>query len=69
MARLITMRWFQKTHLLRPDELICPACGARADKPYKKCPKCGVKLGGHVCDSSWVDETEGLSAMMDEEFI
>ena len=59
------MRWLQKTHLLRPDELICPACGARADKPYKKCPKCGVKLGGHLCDSTWVDEAEGLSAILE----
>lgn len=58
-------KWLQKTHLLRADEYICPVCGTVSDKPYMKCPSCGTSLCGTVGDSTWVDEAEGLSALLD----
>ena len=58
-------KWLQKKHLLRADEYICPVCGAVSDKPRRKCPACGTALYGTAGDSTWVDEAEGLSAIMD----
>ena len=60
-------RWIQKAHLFRADEYICPVCGASANKPYRKCPSCGALLGGSKYDPSWVDEAEGLSALLDDD--
>ena len=58
-------KWLQKTHLLRADEYICPVYGAISDKPRRKYPSCGTALYGTAGDSTWVDEAEGLSAIMD----
>ncbi len=63
-----TEHWTHKTHLFRADEYICPACGAGSDRPYKKCPSCGAALGVAKYDSSWVEEAEGLSALMDNDW-
>lgn len=61
-------KWLQKTHLLRADEYICPVCGEKADKPCRKCPSCATLLGGSKYDPSWVDEAEGLSALLDDDW-
>ena len=61
-------RWIQKTHLFRADEYICPTCGTSTVKPYKKCPSCGTALSSSKYDPSWVDEAEGLSALLDDDW-
>ena len=61
-------QWTHKTHLFCSDEYICPVCGALANKPYKQCPSCGTLLGGSKYDPSWVDEAEGLSALLDDDW-
>ncbi len=60
--------WIQKTHLLRAGEFVCSACGAKSDRPYRFCPACGapMKKAGH--EASWVDEAEGLSALLDDDW-
>ena len=60
--------WIQKTHLFRADEFICSACGAKSDKPYKVCPACGSPMKKTRYDASWVDEAEGLSALLDDDW-
>ena len=60
--------WIRKTHLFRADEYICSACGARSNKPYKTCPSCGAAMGRTRYNATWVDEAEGLSALMDEDW-
>ena len=57
--------WIRKTHLFRSDEFICSACGAKSDKPYRACPACGSPVKNTRYDASWVDEAEGLSALLD----
>ncbi len=61
-----TAHWILRTHLFRPDELICSACGAAADKAYARCPACGREMKKTRNDPSWVDEIEGVSAMLDD---
>lgn len=61
-------RWIKKTHLFKPDEYICSRCSATYDKPYKTCPNCGAAMGKTKCDPSWVDEAEGLSALLDDDW-
>lgn len=58
--------WIQKTHLFREDEYICSRCGASYGKPYKVCPSCQSEMGRSKYDPSWVDEAEGLSALLDD---
>ena len=60
--------WIQKTHLFRADEFICSACGSVSSKPYKVCPTCGSVMKKAKYDASWVDEAEGLSALLDDDW-
>ncbi len=60
--------WTQRTHLFRADEFICSVCKASSDKPYKECPACGAPMKKSKYDPSWVDEAEGLSALVDDDW-
>ena len=61
-------RWIRKTHLFRADEYICSACGAGSEEPWPVCPFCGVPMKKTKYEASWVDEAEGLSALMDDDW-
>ena len=63
-----TAHWTQRTHLFRVDEFICSACRRVSDKPYKICPACGAVMKKAKYDASWVDEAEGLSAVLDDDW-
>ncbi len=60
--------WIRRTHLLRPDEYICSACGAVFDAPLAVCPRCGEIMTGSAYDPSWADEAEELSALLDDDW-
>ncbi len=60
--------WIQKTHLFRADEYICSACSSISGKPYKVCPACGAPMKKAKYEASWVDEAEGLSALLDDDW-
>ena len=60
--------WTQKTHLFRADEFVCSKCGASFQKPYEICPSCGSDMKKTNYDPSWVDEAEGLSAFLDDDW-
>lgn len=60
--------WIRKTHLFRADEYVCSECGAHAGKPYKVCPHCQTAMGKTKYDPSWIDEAEGLSAILDDDW-
>ena len=60
--------WTRRTHLFRADEFICSECGAVSDKPYHECPACGAPMKKTKYDTSWVDEAEGLSALLDDDW-
>ena len=60
--------WIQKTHLFRADEYICSACNGESGKPYKVCPACGAPMKKAKYEASWVDEAEGLSALLDDDW-
>ena len=60
--------WIQKTHLFRPDEFVCSACGASVSKPFHVCPACKEQMKKAKYDPSWVDEAEGLSALLDDDW-
>lgn len=60
--------WTQRTHLFRADEYICSGCKAVSDKPYRICPSCGAPMKKAKYDPSWVDEAEGLSALLDDDW-
>ena len=62
-----TAQWIQHTHLFRKDAYECSACGCRADKPYRTCPRCGLPMKGSKYDPSWVDEIEAIDAIFDDE--
>ena len=62
------VHWIQKAHLFRPDEYICSWCDASYGKPYKVCPTCRSEMGKSKYDPSWVDEAEGLSALLDDDW-
>ena len=68
MRPLKTAYWIQRTHLFRADEFICSACKASGDKPYKVCPTCGAAMKKAKYTTSWVDEAEGLSALLDNDW-
>ena len=59
--------WIRRTHLLRADEYIYSRCGASCGKPYELCPSCRSPMGGARYEPSWVDEAEGLSALLDDD--
>ena len=61
-------RWIRKTHLFRADEYICSRCGATYSRPYKICPHCQSEMGKTRFDPSWVDEAEGLSAILEDDW-
>ena len=60
--------WIRRMHLFRADEYICSACGAPCQKPTLSCPACGAPMKKTKVDSSWVDEAEGLSAILDDDW-
>lgn len=60
--------WTQRTHLFRADEYICSGFKAVSDKPYRICPSCGAPMKKAKYDPSWVDEAEGLSALLDDDW-
>ncbi len=62
------VHWIQKTHLFKADEYICSRCGASFGKAYKVCPNCRSVMGKSRYDPSWVDEAEGLSALLDDDW-
>lgn len=61
-------RWIKKTHLFRPDEYVCTLCGSVSSAPYAVCPDCGALMGRTEYEASWVDEAEGLSALLDDDW-
>ena len=63
-----TARWIRRTHLFRPDEYVCSACGASFPAPFPECPHCGRTMRGTKTDPAWVDEAEGLSAILDDDW-
>ncbi len=60
--------WTRQTHLFRPDAYICSACGASSDRPRKTCPSCGAAMKDTKIEPSWIDEAEGLSALLDDDW-
>ena len=60
--------WTRRTHLFRADEYICSACGHSAPRPASSCPHCKAAMKRTKYDPSWVDEAEGLSAMLDDDW-
>ena len=60
--------WIARTHLFRPDEYTCSVCGKSSDRPYKTCPVCGIPRNRTKTDSSWVDEAEMISAILEDDF-
>ena len=60
--------WTRRTHLFRADEYICSACGASCQKPTPSCPACCATMKKTKYDPSWVDEAEGLSAILDDDW-
>lgn len=63
-----TANWTQRTHLFRSDEYICSACKASRDKPYKVCPSSSTPMKKAKYEPSWVDDAEGLSALLDDDW-
>ncbi len=61
-------RWVQKTHLFRADEFICSECRVSYPKPYSVCPSCGTDMKKTKYDPSWVDEAEGMAALLDDDW-
>ncbi len=62
------IHWIQKTHLFRGDEYICSQCMASYGKPYKVCSNFQSAMGKPKYNPSWVDEAEGLSALLDDDW-
>lgn len=60
--------WIQKTHLFRADEFVCSECRTSFPRPYAVCPSCGADMKKLKYDPSWVDEVEGLSAILDDDW-
>lgn len=60
--------WIQRTHLFQSDEFVCSRCGTSYNKAYKVCPSCQSTMDRAEYDASWVDEAEGLSAILDDDW-
>ena len=60
--------WILRSHLFRADEYICSECGAGSPQPYRECPDCGARMKDTDCEPAWVDEAEGLSALLDDDW-
>ena len=58
------MHWIRKTHLFDPDDYECSHCGAKTDRPYSRCPVCGVEMLGQKDGESWVDEAAFFEFMV-----
>ena len=61
-------QWIQHTHVFRDDDYECSSCGCISEAPYAICPSCGKQMKGSKYDPSWVDEMEGLSAILDDDW-
>ena len=68
MNKMKRVQWIHKTHLFRADEFVCSECGASYKKPYRICPNCHSTMGKSKYEASWVDEAEGLSAILDDDW-
>ena len=60
--------WIQKTHLFKADEYFCSACGVKAYEAFRICPACGLSMKKTEYKASWVDEAEGFSALLDNDW-
>ena len=60
--------WIGRTHLFEADEYVCSSCGYLSDTPYRTCPNCSRPMKKVKYDASWVDEAEGMSVLMDEDW-
>lgn len=58
--------WIKRTHLFSKDEYKCSYCGNHADKPYKTCPSCGIRMKGIRNDPFDADEMEMADEIFDE---
>lgn len=58
--------WIRHTHLFDSDEYICSICRHKTLKPAKTCPGCGSVMTATKGDANWVDEMEGMDAMLDD---
>ena len=61
-------QWIQQTHLFRANEYICSRCGASSRKPNRTCLLCKSDMAKIKYEPSWVDEAEGLSALLDDDW-
>ena len=61
------VRWMRRTHLFRVDEYICSTCGDAYDKPYSTCFNCNAVMGKSKYDSSWANEAEDMSSLLDDD--
>lgn len=60
--------WIKQTHLLRSDEYICSVCEASFSKPFPVCLSCGAEMKNVKYNPSWVDEAEGVSAILEDDW-
>ena len=63
-----TAYWIQNTRLFRADEYTCSKCGGSCKKPSEYCPKMSLQNEKRKYDTSWADEAEGLSAILDDDW-
>lgn len=61
-------RWIQKTHLFRADEFLCSKCESSFPRPYSICPSCGSDMKKAKHDTSWLEEAEALSTVLDDDW-
>ncbi len=61
-------KWILRTHLFGRDEYVCSSCRRVSDKVYNCCPFCGAVMGRVKSDPEWIDELEGMSAIMDNDW-
>lgn len=48
------------------NEYVCSLCRHKTDKQTKNCPGCGRIMYGVRSDTNWVDEMEGIDAILDD---
>ena len=63
-----TATWTLRTHLFMKDDYVCSRCGRSVDVPRKECPKCGARMTMGKYDPTWADETERMSALLDDDW-
>ena len=59
--------WIRHSHLFGPDEYKCSRCGAVFREKHPVCPHCGVSPGSEKKADDWVEETEELTQMLDDD--